>query len=118
MESFVHPICERLRAAALGLPEVSEGTSCVNRAFKVRGKKNFFFLGEKEGEIRVMVKLTDSLPSAEALGDPRVDVGKFGWLTLRFAPDDALDAELLELWVVESFRALAPKAVVKQLDAR
>jgi hypothetical protein len=30
--------------------------------------------------------------------------------------DDMLDVDLLSSWVVESFRALAPKSVVKQLD--
>lgn len=30
METFAHPLSERLRAVALSLPETSEGTSCVN----------------------------------------------------------------------------------------
>ncbi|MCO4774024.1 MAG: hypothetical protein KDA24_28585 [Deltaproteobacteria bacterium] len=40
MDTFDQAISEHLRAAALALPETSGGTSCVNRAFKVR-KKNF-----------------------------------------------------------------------------
>ena len=115
METFTHPLCQDLRAAAMALPETVEGSSCVNRAFKVR-KKNFLFLGEKDGEIRVMVKLTDSLDAAAAMGDPRVEVGKFGWVTLRFPPDDALDRDLLAGWILESFRALAPKTVLRQLE--
>ena len=66
MEPFEHPISEALRAAALSLPETSEGTSCVNRAFKVR-KKNFVFVGEPKGQVRVMLKLRDSLESAAAM---------------------------------------------------
>ncbi len=115
METFTYPLCRDLRAVAMALPETDEGTSCVNRAFKVR-KKNFLFLGEKDGEIRFMAKLTDSLDTAAAMDDPRVDVGKFGWVTLRFAPDDPVAPELLEGWVLESFRALAPKTVLRQLD--
>ena len=49
--------------------------------------------------------------------DPRVDVGKIGWVTLRFAPDDALDEATLGRWIVESFRAVAPRSVSKKLDA-
>lgn len=117
METFSHPVSEQLRAFALALPETSEGTSCVNRAFKVR-KKNFLFVGEQDDQVRIMVKLTDSAKAADALADPRVDVGKHGWVTLRFAADDALDADLLEAWVLESFGALAPKAVLAQLPPR
>jgi len=34
VEPFAHPISRRLRAAAMALPEASEGESCVNRAFR------------------------------------------------------------------------------------
>ena len=114
METFSHSICARLRDIAMALPETSEGASCVNRAFKVR-KKNFLFVGEQGDQIRVMVRLSASLPAAEEMADPRVDVGKFGWVTLRFAVDDALDSELLEAWALESFRAMAPKTVLAQI---
>jgi len=115
MEKFTHPISEHLRAIALALPETTEGTSCVNRAFKVR-KKNFLFVGEKEGQVRVMLKLSASLEAASRMDDPRVGVGKGGWVTLRFAPDEPLDEGLLSAWVVESFRTLAPRVLVRQLD--
>ncbi len=39
METFQHAICERLRGGALALPETTEGTSCVNRAFKARNRQ-------------------------------------------------------------------------------
>ncbi len=115
METFTYPLCRDLRAVARALPETGEGASCVNRAFSVR-KKNFLFLGEKDGAIRIMVKLTDSLEAASAMEDPRVDVGKFGWVTLRFTPDDPLDRDLLAGWILESFRAMAPRTVLRQLD--
>lgn len=116
METFEHPICARLRDAAIALPEVSEGASCVNRAFKAR-KKNFLFVGEKGDAIKVMVKLGPSLEEATAMADPRIEPGTFGWITCRFGADDPLDADLLERWLVESYRLLAPKTLVKQLDA-
>ena len=116
MESFRYEVSRRLREHALGFPETSEGTSCVNRAFKVR-KKNFAFLGEKEDRVRVMVKLTDSREAVAALGDPRISVGKTGWATLQFAPDDPPGLDQLRAWVEESFRALAPKTVVARWQA-
>lgn len=116
MDDFRFPISQALRAHALRFPETSEGTSCVNRAFKVR-KKNFVFIGEKADNVRVMVRLKDSAEAAAGLGDPRVVVGKTGWATLNFAPDDAPDLALMQAWIDESFRALAPKTVLKAWDA-
>lgn len=117
MDDFAHPISEALRAAALALPETSEGTSCVNRAFKVR-KKNFLFVGEKPEGVRVMLKLGEALPEAEALATDRpeqVSVGKGGWVTLTFPADRAPDREMLKRWVVESFRTLAPKTLARRV---
>ena len=117
VETFSYPLSEHLRSLALALPETGEGTSCVNRAFRVR-KKNFLFVGEEAGQVRIMLKLTGSLEAASAKDDPRVDVGKFGWVTLRFAPDDALEQDVLAARMLESFRALAPATVIRLLDAR
>ncbi len=112
METYVHDDSERLRAAALALPGVTEGTSCVNRAFRA-GKKAFFYLGEKKGQIYAMVKLGPSLEEVAASDDPRVSVGNIGWATLRFDPGDA--PEGCVAWVEESYRMLAPRSLVKQL---
>ncbi len=116
-DEFEHPICEQLRQHALTLPETSEGTSCVNRAFKAR-KKNFVFVGEPKGQIRVMLKLGPSLEQAAALNDPRIGVGKTGWVTILFGPDEPVELAQLQAWIVESYRTLAPKTLVKVLDAQ
>jgi len=115
-ETFAHAVSRALRERALAFPETTEGTACVNRAFKVRGK-NFAFVGETETNVRVMVKLKASREAAAAMGDPRVSVGNIGWVTVNFPPEDPLDEALLGQWIEESFRALAPKSVVKKLDA-
>lgn len=113
---FDDPLCNQLRQAALSLPQTSEGSSCVNRAFKVGGK-NFLFAGEKEGQVKVMLRLFDSVAQAQALDDQRIKVGKFGWVTIRFSADDPLDFDLVEPWVMESYRGFAPRKVLKELDA-
>ncbi len=114
VDTFEYAISRRLRAAAMALPEASEGHSCVNRAFRV-GKKAFFYLGEKPAHIYAMLKLTDSYESAAEMDDPRVAAGKNGWVTLRFQADDHPDAATMERWVVESYRALVPKKFVALL---
>ena len=72
-------------------------------------------LGEKGDQVRVMAKLTTSLADAVAMADPRVVAGEHGWMTINFTADDALELPLLEGWLHESFGALAPKKVLKQL---
>ena len=116
-EQFTNPVTLALRDHAMGFPETSEGASCVNRAFKVR-KKNFLFVGEKaDGACKVMLKLGPSLDEAteRADADPRFEVGGAGWATVRFGADDLPDIELLEGWVDESYRLMAPKSLVKLL---
>lgn len=114
MDRFSQPLSEGLRATAMALPEATEGTSCVNRAFRV-GKKAFFYLGEKPDHIKLMVKLGSSLPAVQAMDDPRISVGTFGWTTVRVPLDDLLELGLLAGWVEESYRELVPKKLVARL---
>ncbi|MEM7585144.1 MAG: MmcQ/YjbR family DNA-binding protein [Acidobacteriota bacterium] len=118
-EKFTHEVIVALRDRALALPEVSEGDSCVKRAFKVR-KKGFLYLGEKPNEYNVMVKLGDSLDEATALASERPDtwsVGKGGWAILKFDPAERPQEGLLERWMEESYRLQAPKKLLAALDA-
>lgn len=112
METFAEPISRALRAAAIALPEVSEGDSCVNRAFKVR-KKNFFFLGEKPDHLYLMFKLKETGAEVAQMDDPRVSVGSIGWATVKCAYDDVPDEALLVGWLRESYRSIAPKSLAK-----
>ena len=109
---------ETLKAVASAYPETDEGTSCNRIAIKVR-KKNFVFLGDKDDKLVLMVKLGPSLGEAEALAQDepeRYDVGSAGWVTVRYELDRELPKGLFERWIDESFRLLAPKSVVKQLE--
>ena len=106
-----------IRDAAVSLPEVEEGSSCVNRAFKAAGK-NFAFLGESKGVGQLRVKLG---PSLDALNDRpsdaggTIEVGKFGWTAIRFDASNQPDPEELRTWVKESFVLLAPKRLRDQV---
>ena len=112
----------KLRKAALSLPGTNEGTSCNKAAFKA-GAKNFFFMGEGKGPERgaftTMLKLTDSLAAAKKLAKAKPDnysVGGAGWVNAEFDKGDGPPAGLLEGWIEESYRALAPKKLVAELD--
>ena len=44
-------------------------------------------------------------------------MGKYGWVTMRFGPSEEPPFDLLLDWLDESYRAVAPKTLVKRLDA-
>lgn len=118
-EHFVSPIAQQLQEIASGYPEVSESPSCVNRSFKAR-KKGFMFLGEKDGGVlRLMVKLDEGIGSAQEVAEANPGewkVGGPGWVTGNFTDDTAPPIETMAEWIDESYRLLAPKTLVKQLD--
>ena len=60
-----HP-AEKLRATALRLPEVEEGSSCNKSAFKAR-KKAFLYLGVKDESYNLMLKIGPSQSEGEKL---------------------------------------------------
>lgn len=117
-EAFRYAVSETVRDHAMPFPETIEGSSCVNRAFKAGGK-NFAFLGEKDNECNLRLKLAESIPELEARAvdaPEQWQVGKGGWVLLKFSPDDAPDAADLRRWITESFCLLAPKKIVAQFD--
>ena len=107
-----------LRDFALGYPEAREDFPWGERVVKVRDKV-FVFLGrDEEGDVGVSVKLPSSgllalgLPFAAPTG---YGLGKRGWVTARFGPKDKPPVELLQQWIDESYRAVAPKQLVATL---
>jgi hypothetical protein len=67
----------------------------------------------------ISVKLPES--NDEALAYPFTEptgygLGRAGWVSATFARGDAPPVDLLEEWIEESYRALAPKKLVKLLD--
>ena len=100
-----------LRKLAMAYPEAHEDFPWGESAFKVRGK-TFLFLRRDEEAMSLSVKLPSSalaarsLPFAEPTG---YGLGKSGWITARFGAKDAPPVDLLEDWLEESYRAVAPK---------
>jgi predicted DNA-binding protein (MmcQ/YjbR family) len=110
-----------LRAYALTLPEAWEDHPWGENVAKV-GKKVFVFFGvpDARGEqLIVCVKLPRSAVAALDLGycEPAgYGLGKSGWVAARIGKSDAVDVAVLKGWIEESYRAVAPKKLVAQLD--
>jgi predicted DNA-binding protein (MmcQ/YjbR family) len=114
-------IAEAVLAHALSLPGAWEDHPWGERVAKV-GTKVFLFFGKDSarGESLVIaVKLPTS--SIAALDRPECEptgygLGRHGWVSARFERGDAPDVDLLHAWIEESYRAVAPKKLVAQLD--
>lgn len=110
-----------LRDYAMSFPEATEDHPWGHRAIKVKGKSFLFLGGEKDkAELSLSLKLPSSrdialdLPFAEPTG---YGLGKSGWVSARFAKVSDVPLDLLKGWIEESYRAIAPKKLVKTLDA-
>ena len=115
---------DAVREFALGFPNAIEDFPWGVPFIKVdNGSKwptVFVGLGRRDDESPgVYVKLTDSYDTAIALArafpTTMGGVGQFGRLTI---PLPTPDLDLLFDWVDESYRNIAPKRLVKQLDER
>lgn len=109
-----------LRDHGLSYPDAAEDFPWGERALKVRGKVFAFLHRVEDGGLSVTVKLPQSghavtmLPYVQPSG---YGLGKAGWVTARFAAKERLPLPVLKAWVDESYRAVAPKTLVKQLAA-
>jgi predicted DNA-binding protein (MmcQ/YjbR family) len=112
---------DRLRAFGLSLPDATEDFPWGESALRVN-RKVFVFLGPEKaaGRRRVTLKLEESnghalsIDGAEPTGH---GLGASGWVTVPLhAP--GVSVELLRDWVEESYRIVAPRRLVAELDAR
>ncbi|MGX1134587.1 putative DNA-binding protein (MmcQ/YjbR family) [Streptomyces glaucescens] len=115
---------EKVRGFALGLPGAAEEFPWGESVAKVN-KKVFVFLGVDDGSypLGVTVKLTDGTAHAHALTAPGAEpagygLGKSGWVSIPLEHEGAPSAELLCDWVEESYRTIAPKRLIADLDTR
>ncbi|MFC7303551.1 MmcQ/YjbR family DNA-binding protein [Streptomyces monticola] len=114
----------KVRAFALGMPGAVEEFPWGESVAKVN-KKVFVFLGVEDGSwpLGVTVKLKDPEVHAHALSCPGAEpagygLGKAGWVRVPLEEKGAPGAELLCDWVEESYRVIAPKKLIAELDAQ
>lgn len=109
---------DRVREFALSLPEAVEEHPWGEDVAKVRGKI-FVFLGSA-GSRRMTVKLDEShahalsIEGAEPTG---YGLGASGWVTVPLRAE-GVNVGLLRDWIEESYRIVAPKRLVAELDGR
>jgi predicted DNA-binding protein (MmcQ/YjbR family) len=109
-------IAKALKAHALSYPETTEEFPWGESAFKVKGK-TFVFMRADASEISFSVKLSKSRTAALKLpgSEPtHYGMGAKGWVTLR--PTAKTSLKTLQSFIDESYRAVAPKRVLAQLD--
>ncbi len=106
---------------ALAFPEAYEDHPWGETVVKVN-KKIFVFFGIMDpAGVGMGVKLpfegefARSLPYCEPSG---YGLGKAGWVNAQFGPDDEVPVDMLKDWIDESYRAIAPKKLIKLLDDR
>ncbi|MEQ8968441.1 MAG: MmcQ/YjbR family DNA-binding protein [Azospirillaceae bacterium] len=107
----------RLRERALAYPETREDFPWGEPAYKVRDKV-FVFLAVLDGTVRFTAKLPRSRDFAleyPFTAPTGYGLGRSGWVTAEFPPGEPLPLDLLTGWMDESYRAVAPKALVGRL---
>lgn len=122
------------REFALALPAAAEDAPWGETVIKVRRKDGappwrrggdgvhgpmFLWLGQRSANAPVVaVKLAGSYEAAVALAQAAPTtmsgLGQWGWLTVPLAP---VDVPLLCDWIEESYRGVAPRRLVDELDA-
>ena len=112
----------RLIAFAATFPEAWEDHPWDHTVFKV-GRKIFVFFGGAAAppdELSMTVKLPISYEMALTLPYMKPSghgLWKAGWAQLTQASGDDFDFETIQGWIAQSYRAVAPKKLVRQLDA-
>jgi predicted DNA-binding protein (MmcQ/YjbR family) len=104
-----------IRRFALSYPETHEDFPWGDRLIKVRNKV-FVFMYAGDNGFWITVKLPASHPAAlmEPFAAPAgYGLGRAGWVTCSFSPEEDPPIGVLREWVDESFRAVAPKALSK-----
>ena len=123
------------RTFALSLPSAEEDFPWDDVVIKVRTKPGvprwrkfgegvqgpmFLWLGKRDaGNASASVKLTHSYDAAVAIAGAAPTtmsgLGQWGWLTV---PLSRVEVDFLEDWIEESYRTVAPRGFVSELDAR
>src|SRR5665213_3523886 len=110
-----------LIAFAATFPQAWEDHPWEHTVFKV-GKKVFVFFGGaagQPGELSMTVKLPISfemvltLPYVSPAGH---GLGKAGWANVRQSDGEEIDLDTLKAWIVQSYRAVAPKKLARLLE--
>ena len=108
-----------LQSFALGFPGAWHDAPWGDSVVKV-GAKIFVFLGDPEHPT-ITVKVPESHDHAMSFAGAMptgYGLGKAGWVTIPVDGLDSDEAEVLQDFIEESYRIIAPKKLLNELDAQ
>jgi predicted DNA-binding protein (MmcQ/YjbR family) len=112
---------KRLFAFGLTLPGAHKKAPWPGHNDLAVNDKTFAYLAAPGEPFSISCKLPTSahiallLPFVSPAG---YGLGKSGWVSAIWPKATRIDEEMLRAWILESYRAQAPKKLVKELDAR
>ena len=112
---------KKLMAYALEFPGAFEDHPWGEDVVKVNKKIFVFFGVPEDAAFGLTTKLPESrefamtFPFTEPSG---YGLGRAGWISSTFAKGVDIPVDMLMDWIDESYRAVAPKRLVKELDER
>ena len=122
MSAKVEQVMREVRAFGMSLPGAHSKSPWPEHDDLAVNDKTFAYLPTAGAEaFKLSVKLPYTHPVALDLPYAKptaYGLGKSGWVSLAPADDEIPPLEQLKEWVEESYRAQAPKRLVKELDAR
>jgi predicted DNA-binding protein (MmcQ/YjbR family) len=113
-------VVQALREFGLAYPGAHTKSPWPGHADLAVRDKTFAYLSSPGEAFSISCKLPYSSHTALALpfAQPTAwGLGKSGWVTATFTEKQSPPLELFKSWIDESYRALAPKKLVAQMDA-
>lgn len=120
-QATIDGILKELRAYGLKFPGAHTKSPWPKHLDLAVNDKTFAYLSLEGEPLKVSCKLPKSagdallLPNTSPTG---YGLGKWGWVSIAFDSGEEAAVDMLKAWIEESYRAQAPKRLVKQLDAR
>jgi hypothetical protein len=110
---------EELRAFGLAYPGAHTKSPWPGHLDLAVNDKTFAYLSLEGEPLGISCKLPRS--AAVALMLPFVEpagygLGKSGWVAAKLPPGEPVPIDMFKAWIDESYRAQAPKSLIKQLD--
>ena len=111
---------KELRAFGLAYPGAHTKSPWPGHLDLAVNDKTFAYLSLEGEPLGISCKLPRSrdialmLPFCKPTG---YGLGKSGWVSAQLGPDDDPPVDLFKAWIDESYRAQAPKKLLKQLEA-
>lgn len=111
---------KKLKAFGLSLPGTQPKSPWPGHEDVAVNDKTFAYLGTHDGGLTVSAKLPVNGPAVLAAlpqAKPTAyGLGKSGWVTVAFAPGAVVPLDTVMRWMMESYRAQAPKRLLKALE--